>query len=443
MLANRKFFSQNVFKHLQERNLLYQISKSDLLTCSTSYTSFLADKPKIYIGFDPTAEAIHLGNLLGVLTALRFSQFGFPPVFIIGGATAKIGDPTGKSKARELLDFERVRLNIDKMTDNIRNIVNNVTSSNKFLAQSRDFPHVTPLYLNNEEFYKNSTLIDFLRETGIHFRMAQLISRETIKNRIHSSEGLSLSEFMYQTLQGSDYYYLYKRFNVKIQLGGSDQWGNMLAGQELVKKAASEEVISCTFPLLTTTSGVKFGKSEGNALFLDAKLTQPSKVYNYLVSTDDSQIDALLRQLTFLEATEIDAVLKKHAEETKKKVAQRLLAESVISLVYGEETAKQCSNGSLLFSNSIGEIEDLVGSCSSTKIGKEYRNCLFSKLCVDLKMVPTKAEFKRLVHRGVVFANDKQVMEDSKLDENFFLQGKYVVLKMGKKKVTLVEVESS
>ena len=236
---------ENVIECLEKRGFIDALTSEDL-------KQKVKSPLKVYVGFDPTADSLHLGNLLGIVALRWFQKFGHTPVVVLGGATGRIGDPSGKSKERPLLDDETIEYNISKIRKNFEKVLD-------FSCQN------APVMLNNDQWYKSMNLIDFLRDVGKHFRMGVMLAKDSVKSRVQSEEGMSFTEFSYQTLQGYDFYHLFNSMNVCLQMGGSDQWGNITAGTDLIRKTLGASAFGLTFPLLTRSDGKKFGKSEEGA----------------------------------------------------------------------------------------------------------------------------------------------------------------------------------
>jgi tyrosyl-tRNA synthetase len=539
--------NENVFSYLNERGLISNISNKDLISDKSSnvFHNLLKSNARLYIGFDPTAESLHLGNLIGVLTALRFSAFGVEPIFLVGGATGQIGDPSGKNKERPFLHKDKVLNNFKLIEENLSNTLQVILGSSDFqnfshqksknksikretTTSSRDeeeyiaiqfmkvmtesnntkisddkyFENIGDMtnfntsneknnlldlnpgldpqkvlknleegqkkmnkiqiknqdsifkkrevyrrIVNNLDFYKDLNIIDFLREVGTNLRMGPLLSRETVKNRLkNENEGLSLTEFMYQTFQGYDFLKLYEKFNVQIQIGGSDQWGNMLAGYELVKKMKNVEVINMTFPLMTTANGQKFGKSEGNALFINPRLTPINNIYQYFLNLADSDLHKMFCAFTFLEKNEIDHIINFHFKNPDIRNGQKILAEKIVSLLFSSEEAEKCANSTQAHYLNLSNVESqnfdsIFNNCHKISIDEKcIENMCISKLCVNQKILPTKAQCKRLIDSGSLYINDTKVEEDVVLKKEMLIGGKYLVVKTGKKHTHIFEL---
>jgi tyrosyl-tRNA synthetase len=527
--------NENVFSYLNERNLVANISNKELLNDPELYNNFMKNNPRMYIGFDPTAESLHLGNLIGIITAIRFGVYGIEPVLLIGGATGQIGDPSGKNKERPLLEKERIEKNIEGINENFANVfasmekfadfkkfcdargyspatninhktihssgsdddeklievklkkVNedfkklerelqnpfdinynnliktfelaNKTKNNKSQILKSELISNSFAYklINNNEFYQDLNIIDFLREVGTNLRMGPLLSRETVKNRLNTKEGISLTEFMYQTFQGYDYMKLFEKYNVKLQIGGSDQWGNMLAGYELIKKVKNHEVVNMTFPLMTTANGQKFGKSEGNALFINPKLTPVNNIYQYFYNSPDADLQKLFYSFTFLEKDEIDDIINSHYKKPECREGQKLLAEKIIGLLFSEDEAVKCKkNAEIHYKNFSSVNLSLAEQCSTENLESFFKDCnvvelseeclnkfSVSTLCVEQKIFNTKSQCKRLIQSGSVLINNSKISDDVTINKSMLIGGKFLVLKTGKKHTHVFQVKSS
>ncbi len=496
-----EYHHDNVIKHLKERGLINNISHPTLIE-SENIHSLLGKNVKMYIGFDPTAQSLHLGNLMGIMTALRFSSYGIDPVFLVGGATGLVGDPSGKKKERPLMSNETIQNNLEKIRENIDFIIENISTNPEFkkfintrkdlikgsssdeetyekmllrhhakekekleqLLQRESFDankillNILPTedidsntknklvnyqVVDNYDFYKDLSVIDYLRKVGINMRMGSLLAKENVKSRLNTSDGMSLTEFLYQTMQGYDFLKLYESYNVKIQIGGSDQWGNMMAGNELVKKVRNSDVLCMTFPLLTTSTGEKFGKSEGNALFINPKLTTPNKIYQYFYNVSDNDIEKLLNVFTFLDKDEINEIVDLHKKQAEKRVGQKILAEKLTGMLFNEEEVRKCKSNCQAFYNGLkGDDLSFLDTCEKIEVTNEmFDKICISKICMENKIFKTKSEFKRLLESGAIQLNDKKIFDDVILKNEMFIGGKYFVLKSGKKNVHIFSLK--
>jgi tyrosyl-tRNA synthetase len=455
----------NIFYYLNERNLISNISNRDFITNPEITKEFFKENAKIYIGFDPTAESLHLGNLVGILTALRFASFNIEPIFLIGGATGQIGDPSGKNKERPLLEVDKVKSNLEFIKNNLNNLIININNNNDYKNFSRKIQNKNKdnkefilkyQIIDNMEFYRDLNIIDFLRNIGTSLRMGPMLSRELVKKRLNSNDGdgMSLTEFMYQSFQGFDFLKLYENYNVKIQIGGSDQWANMLAGYELIKKKKNIDIINLTFPLLMTSTGQKFGKSEGNAIFLNKEITPVNTLYQYLYNTTDSDLYNLFNVFTFIEKDEINEIINSHKKVPEKRVAQKILAEKIVTMVYSEEEAFICKKKSdtHYLANKLKNNKDNNKDDNNINLNEKELNNIFkdmevkelpynflesnlkiSQFCLDHKLLETKAACKKLFIAGSLIINEVKYFKDEFINKDMLINGKYFIIKTGKK----------
>ena len=412
---------ENIFEELKFRELIFQVSNEKELQ-----KKLKEDKVTFYIGFDPTAPSLHFGHLLLIVTMLRFLKFSHKPIALIGEITALIGDPSGKIKERPLLE----PLLVQEFSEKIK------AQLEKFLGKEVEI-------LSNREWLSNLNLVSFLRDYGKHIQVAQMLSKEAVKNRI-SKEGISFCEFSYMVLQAIDFLELKKRKNCDLQIGGSDQWGNICLGIDLVKKVLNVEVFGLTLPLLTLR-GKKLGKTESGAIFLDPKLTSPYQFYQFLINLDDESSLKFLKWFTFLKKEEILELEKAHKKLPEQRLAQKTLAKLLTEFVHGKkelERVEKISNA--LFYDEIGklkkeEIEEAFFNVPSEKISIEKEISVLDLLVLG-RVVPSKSEAKRLINSGAILINDKKVTDiHAKIEKEEALYGKYFVVKKGKKSYFLIE----
>lgn len=393
---------------------------------------------RAYVGFDPTADSLHLGNLLGIVVLRWFQKFGHTPVIILGGATGRIGDPSGKSKERPLLDDATIDSNIEKIRKNFE----------KVLTFDCDN---APIFLNNNQWYASMTVIDFLRDVGKHFRLGTMLAKDSVKARLHSEEGMSFTEFSYQILQGYDFYHLFTSHSVHLQMGGSDQWGNITAGTDLIRKLTGDSAFGLTFPLLTKSDGKKFGKSEEGAIWLSEQKCSPYQFYQYLIKVADADVIKLLRMLTFIPLDEIEKI-----EESMKKVdyvpnsAQRRLAEELTALVHGieglakalkvTEGAAPGSKGAVIDLDVVREIASDMPSFALSK--SEVLGHKFTDVAALSGIVASKGEANRLVAGGGAYLNNQKIEDPQrKIEEEDLIGGEFLLIGSGKKKKILVKIK--
>ncbi|HEY4255541.1 MAG TPA: tyrosine--tRNA ligase, partial [Chlamydiales bacterium] len=308
---------KNVIDCLTERGFIEAVTSPDLAQKASSPL-------KAYVGFDPTADSLHLGNLVGIMGLAWMQRFGHTPYVILGGATGLIGDPSGKSAERPLLDAKKLEHNVACLKQFFEKILS-------FNAGPR------PVILNNMDWLSRFSFIDFLRDVGKHFRLGPMLAKEMVRSRLQSEEGISFTEFSYQILQGYDFHYLENHHGVSLQMGGSDQWGNITAGIELNRKLGGNPLYGITFPLLTRSDGKKFGKSEEGAIWLSADKLSPFQFFQYLYAIPDADVIRLLKMLTFLPVKEIEEMAHSmQASSYQPNTAQKLLATEVTRFVHGE-----------------------------------------------------------------------------------------------------------
>lgn len=366
------------------------------------------EKRTIYLGADPSADSLHIGHLSVYMMVRRFIDHGHKVVLLIGGGTGMIGDMRD-TEERQLLSPEIVAKNTEALKSQVSK-----------LFDGQDFEVV-----NNADWLSKIELIPFLRDIGKNFNMAELISRDFFKSRINNGSGLSFAEFTYTLLQGYDFWYLYKNNGVSLQIGGSDQWGNLLSGVNLIRKKEGAEVFAMTAPLLINRStGRKFGKSEGGALWLDASKTSPFKMYQFLLNSDDQSVFEYLKILTTLSKEEIETIEKNHQENQHLRIAQKALAKNVVEIVHGEEVAKNVISatevlfGGKAFENlTKAEIEVL-----KYEIPVASKDKTVSEILIETKLAKSKGEAKRLISANSISFNGNKLQEDIRITEKGLLK---------------------
>lgn len=415
---------KTVIDILKERGFIESLSSDEL-------SSILSKPQKVYCGFDPTADSLHLGNLVAIIGLTWFQRFGHTPVVIVGGATGMIGDPGGKSVERNLQTQEQV-------DHNLRGI--------KALLEGIITGEPAPLVLNNFEWMKKFSFIDFLRDVGKHFRMSVMLAKESVKARLESEEGISFTEFSYQLLQAYDFLHLFQNHQVKIQIGGSDQWGNIVGGVELIRKVLGESAFGVTFPLLTRSDGKKFGKSENGAIWLSKEKLSPYEFYQYLVRVPDADVIKLMKMLTFLDLdviAEYENAMKQ--EGYLPNTAQKKLAEEVTRFVHGEEGLEKA----LLATKAAAPGSETVLDADSLEIAMKDMPNFEPELLVGSKLIdliadsglrPSKSAARRLIREGGVSLNNKKINDEEKVIQTEDLIGnRFVVVTLGKKQKMLVK----
>lgn len=424
--------TNNVIECLQKRGFLDQISSSELIE--------RANRPlKVYVGFDPTANSLHLGNLVGINALSWFQRFGHTPVAIIGGATGRIGDPSGKSVERPFLE--------DKI------IEENVYSLSRFLAKilKPRKNDVEAIILNNNDWYKNFHFIDFLRDVGKLFRISSMLAKESVKLRLASEEGLSFTEFSYQILQGYDFFHLFTNYGVELQMGGSDQWGNIVSGIEYTRKRLSKTLYGITFPLITRSDGKKFGKSESGAIWLDESRLSPYQFYQYLFNIPDADVIRLLKMLTFLELDEIEEIEKHmNSSDYVPNFAQTRLAEEVTTFVHGKEgleKARKVTLGAAPGKEAkldVKTLKEIARDMPNIELlMSDILNKVFTQVAVKSGLTTSKTEALKLVKNGGAYINNERIADPNRqISEHDLIDNKFLILGKGKKQKILIVVKS-
>jgi len=419
---------ENIVEVLQARGFIDAITSEDLKT--------LAQKPiKCYIGFDPTADSLHLGNLVGIVALTWFQRFGHTPYILVGGATGKIGDPSGKSTERPL------------MTSAV--LERNVLCIKHQLERFLDFSHPSakPVMVNNDTWFSKMSFTDFLRDVGKHFRIGSMLGKESVRARIQSEEGMSYTEFSYQLLQAYDFYYLNHHHDVTLQMGGSDQWGNITAGIEFTRKVAQKSVYGLTFPLLTRSDGKKFGKSEGGAVWLSADLYSPYRFYQYLYRVSDEDVVTLLKMLTFIDIEEI-LEMERAMKSLPPNTLQKKLAEEVTRFVHREEglqIALKVTQAALPGSQAVLDVHilrEIKGDLPSADLPRqEVLSKKYTEVLVAAQVSPSKSEAVRLIKNGGAYLNNRKVEDvDYMIQPHDLIGNEFLLLSVGKKTRLLLQL---
>ncbi|XP_058414512.1 tyrosine--tRNA ligase, mitochondrial isoform X2 [Diceros bicornis minor] len=398
----------------------------------------------IYCGFDPTADSLHVGHLLALLGLFHFQRAGHNVIALVGGATARLGDPSGRTKEREALEAERVQSNARALRQGLEALA---AHHQQLFTNGRTWGSFT--VLDNSSWYQQQHLVDFLAAVGGHFRMGTLLSRQSVQTRLKSPEGMSLAEFLYQVLQAYDFYYLFQRYGCRVQLGGSDQLGNIMSGYEFVHKLTGEDVFGITVPLITSTAGAKLGKSAGNAVWLNRDKTSPFELYQFFVRQQDDSVERYLKLFTFLPLPEIDHIMHLHVKEPEKRGPQKRLAAEVTKLVHGQEgldSAKRCTQA--LYHSSIDALEVM----SDQELRELFREASFSELVLDpgtsildtcrkANAIPDGPRGYRMITEGGVSINHRQVTNP----ESILVVGQHILknglslLKIGKRNFYIIK----
>lgn len=426
----------DIIAELKWRGLL-----QDIIPGTTE--QLIKESTSAYVGFDPTSDSLHIGSLIPIIVMVHLQRFGHKPIALVGGATGMVGDPSGKSEERNLLDMQTLQYNQDCVRRQLESFLNfDVT-----LANAAEM-------VNNYDWFKEISFLDFIRDTGKHISINYMMAKDSVKKRLESENGMSFTEFSYQLVQGYDFYWLYQNKNCKLQFGGSDQWGNIVTGAELIRRKCGGEAYAFTCPLLTKSDGSKFGKSEKGNIWLDASKTSPYNFYQFWLNTADADAERFLKIFTFLSAAEIDELTKLHQGNEHQRILQKKLAEELTIFVHSRKDYDfAVKASSILFNNDTAEIlkelneEQLlqvmegVPSIQMTKSDFEENGDLAS-LLVSSKIFPSKGEARKMIAGGGVFINKEKVLSEGIEMTNLdFLNEKYLLVQKGKKNYYLIKVD--
>ena len=408
--------SQNVYDVLVERGYIKQ------LTHEKEIKELLEnEKITFYIGFDPTADSLHVGHFIAMMFMRYMQQYGHRPIALIGGGTAMIGDPSGKNDMRKMMTKETIQHNVDSIKKQME----------KFI----DFSDGKALIVNNADWLMDLNYVDFLREVGVHFSVNRMLTAECFKQRME--KGLTFLEFNYMLMQGYDFYVLNKKYGCKMELGGDDQWSNMIAGVELVRRKEQKEAYAMTCTLLTNSQGQKMGKTVGGALWLDPEKTSPYDFYQYWRNVDDADVEKCLSLLTFVPMDEVRRLGALEGAEINK--AKEVLAYEVTKIVHGEEEAAKAQEAARAVFASGGKSENMP---TSEIDAAEFESKDILALLVDTNLAKNRSEARRLVIQGGVSANDVKITEiDKKFTADDLDDENALVLKKGKKGFHQIKVK--
>ncbi|KAI8905153.1 tyrosine-tRNA ligase [Gorgonomyces haynaldii] len=399
---------------------------------------------KVYCGFDPTAPSLHVGNLATLTSLLQFQLQDHHVCLLVGGATGQIGDPSGKSKERVQLDDTHVRDNSDKITNQLQTVFKRMHE----YTFKKTGKHLPPVQMvNNRDWFQQMSVLDFIGDVGRRVRLSHMLARDSVKSRLASPEGISFTEFTYQLLQAYDFYHLYKHHSCTIQIGGSDQWGNITAGMDLIKKYDPLAKPGCVvIPLITTPSGHKFGKSEGNAVWLDPNMVSPFDLYQFFCKTEDVAVENYLHHFTLLSSQEIQEIMAKHTQDPKQHLAQRLLALEVTELVHGEKMAQQARvKTEILFDQKLElDADTIIEAFEDDKrlIHMQTKDLDIVDLFTGSGLVQSKSQVRKLMQSGGLYINHERVQDNRKILASDVYQDRLIVLRTGKGNYKLIVNEN-
>lgn len=420
----------NVFDELKARGLVFATTEGteDLLK---------RENVTLYNGFDITADSLHVGHMVPLLALARMQRFGHHPIALAGGGTTMVGDPSGKNAERTLTSKEEIDSRLEAIKGQLAHFLDFNVKSNPARV------------MNNADWLLKLNLIDFLRDIGKHFTVNAMINKDSVRNRLDREEGLSFTEFSYQLIQSYDFLYLYQTVGCKMQSGGSEQWGNITGGVELIRRVEGGEAYGLTYPLITKADGTKFGKTESGSVWLDAKKTSPYRFYQFWLNTDDRNVIDYLNYFTFLSVEDIAGLKVSLEQHPELREPHRKLAEEITRLLHGEtalasaQQASQALFGGSLDGLSAGEIADIFSDVPSTTLPKNRLSAdlTAADLLVESGFLKSKGEARRAIAEGGISVNNQRVESPGALiDTGRLLHGEYLVLRRGKKNYHLVKV---
>jgi tyrosyl-tRNA synthetase len=388
-----------------------------------------------YIGFDPTASSLHVGSLLTVMGLARLQRFGHTPIAIVGGGTGMIGDPSGKSQERVLLSSADVGVNVAGIRAQLERFLDFDATGNPARI------------VNNADWLGTIDVLSFLRDVGKHFTVNYMLQKESVSRRLESEEGISYTEFSYLVLQAYDYLQLFDRYGCALQMGGTDQWGNITAGIELIRKLRASKAHGLVWPLMTTASGVKFGKTEAGAIWLDPERTTPFHFYQFWLNTDDRDVVRYLKCFTFLPRDTIDGLTRATAEKPEAREAQRALAREVTTLVHGADQVGRAERAaSVLFTDNLtaADVDDVLlvlADAPSTELALPDRGIALAELLATVKLAASRSEATRLIKSGGVYVNNVRAADEKALLTSAdAIAGQVIVLRKGRRDQHVVRI---
>ena len=426
----------NFVEELRWRGLLHDImpdTEAHLLEHATAG----------YIGFDPTADSLHIGSLVQILILKHFQNAGHKPIALVGGATGMVGDPSGKSAERNLLDEASLQKNIEGVKAQLGRFLDfNATENPAELV-------------NNFDWMKDISLIDFVRDTGKHITVNYMMAKDSVKKRLSSESkvGMSFTEFTYQLFQGYDFYHLYKEMDCKLQMGGSDQWGNITTGTELIRRKAQGKAYAITVPLVTKADGTKFGKTEGGNVWLDANRTSPYKFYQYWLNASDEDAEKYIKIFTFLDKEAIEALIIEHRETPHLRLLQKKIGEEVTIMTHGQEAFDNAIKASqILFGKSTSDdlksldeqtFLDIFEGVPQASVSKEDIDSgldMIGALAAKTGFLNSNGEARRALKENAISVNKEKVKEDFVISTSDIIANAYVLLQRGKKNYFLLKI---
>ncbi|WP_422349244.1 tyrosine--tRNA ligase [Flagellimonas sp.] len=429
---------KNFVQELQWRGMVHDIMPG-------AEEHLLEDMQAAYVGIDPTADSLHIGHLVSVMMLRHFQLAGHKPFALVGGATGMIGDPSGKSAERNLLDEATLRHNQEAIKSQL----------GRFLDFDSDAPNAAVL-VNNYDWMKDFSFLDFIRDVGKHITVNYMMAKDSVKKRLSSDakEGMSFTEFTYQLVQGYDFLYLYQHHNCTLQMGGSDQWGNITTGTELIRRIGGGKGFALTCPLITKADGTKFGKTEGGNVWLDAERTSPYKFYQYWLNTSDEDAEKYIKIFTFLTQKEIESLVETHKQEPHLRALQKKLAEEITTMVHSKEDLENAIKASnILFGKSTSEdlktldektfldVFDGVPQATVSKSELTSGLDMIGALAAKTGFLGSNGEARRELKQNSISVNKQKVKEDYLISIEDLINNKFVLLQRGKKNYFVLVAE--
>ncbi len=424
----------NLIEELRWRGMIHDITPG-------TEEQLLKEMTHGYAGFDPTASSLHIGNLVPVMLLLHLQKAGHKPYVLVGGATGRVGDPSGKSNERKLLSVEEIEYNLEAQKKQLMKFLDFENGENKAEI------------VNNYDWFKDFNFLDFIRDVGKHITVNYMLAKDSVKKRLET--GMSFTEFSYQLVQGYDFYWLNKHRNVKLQVGGSDQWGNITTGKELIRRKEGGEAYAMTCPLITKADGSKFGKSEGGNIWLDPERTTPYKFYQYWLNTSDEDAENFIKIFTLLPKETIEKLIEQHKQDPGRRILQKELAKDITIRVHSEEDYETAVNASqILFGkgttgmlktlpdNILLSVFEGVPQFVIEKSKIEQGIDILDLLSVEAGFFPSKSEVRRLIQGNSISVNKTKVKLGYTVTDSDLLNGKYILIQKGKKNYYLIIVGS-
>jgi tyrosyl-tRNA synthetase len=392
-----------------------------------------------YVGFDPTADSLHIGNLVPILLLVHLQKAGHKPIALVGGATGMVGDPSGKSEERNMLGLDELEKNIAGVKKQLE----------QFLDFSLEMPNAAEL-LNNYDWFKNISFLDFIREAGKHITVNYMMAKDSVKKRLEGENGMSFTEFTYQLVQGYDFYWLHQHKNCKLQMGGSDQWGNIVTGTELIRRKNGGEAFAFTCPLIKKSDGGKFGKTEKGNIWLDSTKTTPFQFYQFWLNATDIDAETWIKIFTFLDEPFIQSIIEEHRQNPSARVLQKKLAEELTRFVHGQaeldkaiETTQKLFSGNTVSATelSVDDLQNMEGIVkSSYEMDKLEAGADILSFLTENQIFESKGAARKMIQNGGVSLNRTKISDVSLMvDKSLLLHDRFILVQVGKKNYFLVE----